>query len=101
MSLSQSKYTLNFSLFILLYFAPLYRHLQATFVYFICNAIWLVATFFLQEIGGAVSIPIPRLYPNGTVDPDAQIFIDPIGLMFVIGFAFLLVIQFFAMLWHR
>ncbi|XP_062375071.1 chitin synthase chs-2-like [Sardina pilchardus] len=74
---------------------------KATFVYFICNTLWLVATFFLQEIGGSVSIQIPKLYANGTLDTDAKIFIDPIGLMFVIGFALLLVIQFFAMLWHR
>ncbi|KAL2083535.1 hypothetical protein ACEWY4_021308 [Coilia grayii] len=74
---------------------------KATFVFFICNALWLVATYFLQEIGGPVSIQIPKLYANGTIDPDGKIFIDPIGLMFVIGFALLLVIQFFAMLWHR
>ncbi|XP_041920942.1 chitin synthase chs-2-like [Alosa sapidissima] len=74
---------------------------KATFVFFICNALWLVATFFLQEIGGSVSIQIPKIYANGTTDPDAKIFIDPIGLMFVIGFALLLSIQFFAMLWHR
>ncbi|XP_062375852.1 chitin synthase chs-2-like [Sardina pilchardus] len=74
---------------------------KATFVYFILNALWIVATFFLQEIGGSVSIKIPKIYANGTRDPDGQIFIDPIGLMFVIGFALLLAIQFLAMLWHR
>ncbi|XP_062391950.1 chitin synthase chs-2-like [Sardina pilchardus] len=74
---------------------------KATFVYFICNALWLVATFFLQEIGGAVSIQIPKIYINGTIDPNGQIFLDPIGLMFVIGFALILLIQFLAMLWHR
>ncbi|XP_041949291.1 chitin synthase chs-1-like [Alosa sapidissima] len=65
---------------------------KATFVYFVCNALWLVATFFLQEIGGAVSIRIPKIYTNGTIDPNGQIFFDPIGLMFVIGFALILLI---------
>ncbi|GAA6106472.1 chitin synthase chs-2-like [Tachysurus ichikawai] len=74
---------------------------KATFVFFICNALWLVATFFLQAIGSAVSIRIPKVFTNGTVDPDGQIFIDPIGLMFLLSFAGLLLIQFLAMLWHR
>ncbi|KAK3522969.1 hypothetical protein QTP86_010300 [Hemibagrus guttatus] len=74
---------------------------KASFVFFICNALWLVATFFLQAIGTAVSITIPKVYSNGSVDPNAKIFIDPIGLMFLLSFASLLIIQFLAMLWHR
>ncbi|XP_053474971.1 chitin synthase-like isoform X1 [Ictalurus furcatus] len=74
---------------------------KATFVFFICNALWLVATFFLQAIGSAVSISIPKVYANGTVDPNGKIYIDPIGLMFLISFAGLLTVQFLAMLWHR
>ncbi|XP_036439405.1 chitin synthase chs-2-like [Colossoma macropomum] len=74
---------------------------KTTFVFFICNALWLVATFFLQAIGSSVSINIPKVLINGTVDKNGRIFIDPIGLMFLIGFATLLVVQFFAMLWHR
>uniref|UniRef100_W5KPB4 chitin synthase n=1 Tax=Astyanax mexicanus TaxID=7994 RepID=W5KPB4_ASTMX len=74
---------------------------KATFVFFICNALWLVATFFMQTLGSTVTIKIPKVFANGTVDPDGKLFIDPIGLMFLIGFATLLAIQFFAMLWHR
>uniref|UniRef100_A0A8B9JIY4 chitin synthase n=1 Tax=Astyanax mexicanus TaxID=7994 RepID=A0A8B9JIY4_ASTMX len=48
-----------------------------------------------------VTIKIPKVFVNGTVDPDGKLFIDPIGLMFLVGFATLLAIQFFAMLWHR
>ncbi|XP_060772855.1 chitin synthase chs-2-like isoform X1 [Neoarius graeffei] len=74
---------------------------KAAFVFFICNLLWIVATFFLQVIGSPVNIPIPKMYPNGTVDPNEKIFIDPIGLMFLLSFASLLVVQFLAMLWHR
>ncbi|KAI5606979.1 hypothetical protein C0J50_12478, partial [Silurus asotus] len=74
---------------------------KATFVFFICNALWLVATFFLQAIGSSVSITIPKVFANGTVDPDGKLYIDPIGLMFLVGFAGLLIVQFLAMLWHR
>uniref|UniRef100_A0A8B9R6P7 chitin synthase n=1 Tax=Astyanax mexicanus TaxID=7994 RepID=A0A8B9R6P7_ASTMX len=74
---------------------------KATFVFFICNALWLVATFFMQTLGSTVTIKIPKVFVNGTVDPDGKLFIDPIGLMFLVGFATLLAIQFFAMLWHR
>ncbi|KAG7462771.1 hypothetical protein MATL_G00188240 [Megalops atlanticus] len=73
---------------------------KATFVFFICNALWLVATFFLQAIGSVVTIPIPKTAPNGTTVP-GNFEVDPIGLMFLLGFALLLAIQFIAMLWHR
>ncbi|KAL7841832.1 hypothetical protein SRHO_G00255230 [Serrasalmus rhombeus] len=78
-------------------FAVYYRQ---TFVFYICNALWLVATFFLQAIGASVSIQVPKIFVNGTVDKNSRVYIDPIGLMFLTGFAGLLVIQFFAMLWH-
>ncbi|KAF5890118.1 chitin synthase chs-2-like, partial [Clarias magur] len=74
---------------------------KATFVFFICNALWLVATFFLQSMGTTVSITIPKVYTNGTIAPNANLFIDPIGLMFLLSFACLLFVQFIAMLWHR
>ncbi|XP_035255581.1 chitin synthase chs-2-like [Anguilla anguilla] len=74
---------------------------KAAFVIFICNALWLVVTFFLQEIGAAVSIEIPKTLPNGTIVPRDKIYIDPIGFMFLLSFASLLVIQFFGMIWHR
>ncbi|XP_017207547.2 chitin synthase chs-1 [Danio rerio] len=74
---------------------------KVTFVYFFCNALWLVATFFLQAIGGAVTIKIPKIYPNGTRSPTETLSLDPIALMFLLGFAALLIIQFIAMLYHR
>ncbi|XP_065134934.2 chitin synthase chs-2-like [Paramisgurnus dabryanus] len=74
---------------------------KVTFVFFFCNALWLVATFFLQAIGDTVSIRIPKVYPNGTYSQTETFFLDPIGLMFLLSFAILLLMQFFAMLYHR
>nr|XP_055030531.1 chitin synthase chs-2-like [Misgurnus anguillicaudatus] len=74
---------------------------KVTFAYFFCNALWLVATFVLQTIGSAVSIKIPKIYPNGTQSNTEVLFIDPIALMFLLGFAALLILQFFAMIYHR
>uniref|UniRef100_A0A672P6N0 chitin synthase n=1 Tax=Sinocyclocheilus grahami TaxID=75366 RepID=A0A672P6N0_SINGR len=74
---------------------------KVTFAFFFCNALWLVATFFLQAIGDFVSIKIPKVYPNGTYDPTEVFSIDPIALMFLLTFASLLLVQFAAMLYHR
>uniref|UniRef100_A0A8C9RS57 chitin synthase n=1 Tax=Scleropages formosus TaxID=113540 RepID=A0A8C9RS57_SCLFO len=74
---------------------------NVTIVFFMFNALWLGATFFLQAIGQSVSIPIPKLKTEGHVEPGQYIYIDPIQLMFLLGFSFLLLIQFVAMLWHR
>ncbi|KAI1883868.1 hypothetical protein AGOR_G00236460 [Albula goreensis] len=74
---------------------------RVAFVFFICNALWLVATFFLQAIGTSVSIQIPKIYINGSIMEGENIFIDPIGLMFLLGFFSLLLVQFAAMLYHR
>ncbi|XP_063051997.1 chitin synthase chs-2 [Engraulis encrasicolus] len=74
---------------------------KVTFIYFFSNALWLVATFFLQFIGEAVTIKIPKVYPNGTVDPFKTYSLDPVGLMFLLSFAALLVVQFAAMIYHR
>uniref|UniRef100_A0A674BRU7 chitin synthase n=1 Tax=Salmo trutta TaxID=8032 RepID=A0A674BRU7_SALTR len=73
---------------------------KATFIFFICNAMWLVATFTLQAIGSSVTIRIPKSNLNLTQTRE-YLFIDPIGLMFLLGFASLLLIQFFAMFYHR
>ncbi|XP_058874904.1 chitin synthase chs-2-like [Acipenser ruthenus] len=73
---------------------------KATFLYFIVNVLWVVATFFLQAIGEAISIKIPKVYPNGTVS-DEYLNVEPIGLMFLLTFAVLLIVQFLAMLYHR
>ncbi|XP_048863659.1 chitin synthase chs-2-like [Brienomyrus brachyistius] len=74
---------------------------KATFVYFFCNALCLAATFFLQEIGLAVNIKLPKTNSTGFLVPDKYIYVDPTGLMFLLSFASLIVIQFLAMLWHR
>uniref|UniRef100_A0A671Q0L6 chitin synthase n=1 Tax=Sinocyclocheilus anshuiensis TaxID=1608454 RepID=A0A671Q0L6_9TELE len=74
---------------------------KVTFAFFFCNALWLVATFFLQAIGDLVSIKIPKIYPNGTYDPTEVFSLDPIALMFLLSFTVLLLMQFVAMLYHR
>ncbi|TDH03746.1 hypothetical protein EPR50_G00145040 [Perca flavescens] len=72
---------------------------KINFAYFMMNALWLVATFTLQ-ISGTVSIKIPiidfYLKPTGK---DIQI--DPIGFMFILGFAAMVGIQFLTMFYHR
>lgn len=73
---------------------------KATFLYFICNALWLVATFCLQLIGANIYIKIPKLHMNGSISGD-KIDLDPIAIMFLLGFALLLVMQFLCMLYHR
>ncbi|KAI7802330.1 hypothetical protein IRJ41_006855 [Triplophysa rosa] len=74
---------------------------KVAFVFFFCNALWLVATFFLQAIGDYISIKIPKVYPNGTHSTTETFSLDPIALMFLLSFALLLIMQFFAMLYHR
>ncbi|XP_056622006.1 chitin synthase chs-1-like [Triplophysa dalaica] len=74
---------------------------RMTFAFFFCNALWLVTTFILQTIGDTVSIKIPKVYPNGTHSTTESFSLDPIALMFLLGFTLLLLIQFFAMLYHR
>lgn len=75
--------------------------MQAVFLYFIINVLWVVATFFLQAIGGDVlSIEIPKYFPNNTLAPDPMR-VEPLSLMFLLSFAILLIVQFLAMLYHR
>ncbi|XP_036403039.1 chitin synthase 1 [Megalops cyprinoides] len=73
---------------------------KATFLYFILNVLWVVATFFLQAIGDTISIKIPKYYPNGTKS-DETMNVEPLSLMFLLSFAVLLLVQFLAMLYHR
>uniref|UniRef100_A0A8C9XL95 chitin synthase n=1 Tax=Sander lucioperca TaxID=283035 RepID=A0A8C9XL95_SANLU len=72
---------------------------KVNFAYFMLNALWLVATFTLQ-LSAAVSITIPildfNLKPTGK-----NIQIDPIGFMFILGFATMVGIQFLTMFYHR
>ncbi|KAM9480691.1 chitin synthase chs-2 [Clarias gariepinus] len=74
---------------------------KVAFVYFICNGLWLMATLFLQTIGSAVTLSIPKIYPNGTAAKGEIFSVDPISLMFLLSFALLLFMQFFGMLYHR
>ncbi|XP_065106046.1 chitin synthase 1 [Paramisgurnus dabryanus] len=74
---------------------------KAVFLYFIINVLWVVATFFLQAIGGDIlSIKIPKYFPNGTLS-DEPMKVEPLSLMFLLSFAILLIVQFLAMLYHR
>ncbi|KAL0983718.1 hypothetical protein UPYG_G00131770 [Umbra pygmaea] len=73
---------------------------QMTFIYFICNAFWLVATFTVQAIGNPVTIPIPKENFNLT-QTYQELHIEPIGLMFLFGFTLVMLIQFVGMLYHR
>ncbi|KAJ7987415.1 hypothetical protein DPEC_G00326250 [Dallia pectoralis] len=60
----------------------------------------MVATFTLQLIGSSVTIKIPKYNINLT-QTNGYIFIDPIGLMFLLGFTSLLLVQFLGMFYHR
>ncbi|XP_053568219.1 chitin synthase chs-2-like [Bombina bombina] len=74
---------------------------KVTFLFFLMNLLWIVATFFLQLIGSSISIVIPKVYPNGTVSTTEKLYVEPIGFMFLISFAILLLLQFGALLYHR
>ncbi|XP_064173371.1 chitin synthase 1 [Anguilla rostrata] len=73
---------------------------KATFLYFIVNVLWVVATFFLQAIGDTISIKFPKFYPNGQKSNETMN-VEPLSLMFLLSFAVLLIVQFLAMLYHR
>ncbi|XP_043931790.1 chitin synthase chs-2-like [Protopterus annectens] len=74
---------------------------KVSFFFFLMNALWIVATFFLQVIGTPLSVQIPRVYLNGTVSYKDPLYVEPLGFMFLVTFALLLVIQFFALLYNR
>ncbi|KAG5855060.1 hypothetical protein ANANG_G00044900 [Anguilla anguilla] len=73
---------------------------KATFLYFILNVLWVVATFFLQAIGDTISLKLPKYFPNGT-KANETMNVEPLSLMFLLSFALLLIVQFLAMLYHR
>ncbi|XP_045915056.1 chitin synthase chs-2-like [Micropterus dolomieu] len=73
---------------------------KITFVFFICNAFWLTATVVLQLLGSTVFIQVPKIDINLQYTGQ-YIYIDPLGFMFILSFALLVIIQFFAMLYHR
>ncbi|XP_041418720.1 chitin synthase chs-2 [Xenopus laevis] len=74
---------------------------KVTFVFFMINLLWIVATFFLQLIGSSISIRIPKVYNNGTISTTEFFMVEPIGLMFLLSFAFLLILQFMGLMYHR
>ncbi|XP_075719841.1 chitin synthase chs-2-like [Rhinoderma darwinii] len=74
---------------------------KVTFIIFMINLLWIVATFFLQIIGSTVHIALPKVYINGTYSESEKLYMDPIGLMFLLSFALLLISQFVALLYHR
>ncbi|XP_044028475.1 chitin synthase chs-1-like [Siniperca chuatsi] len=73
---------------------------KISFVYFIFNALWLVATFTLQLLESTVFIQVPKVDSNLQYTGQ-YIYIDPLGFMFILSFALLVLIQFLAMLYHR
>ncbi|XP_069372207.1 chitin synthase chs-1-like [Paralichthys olivaceus] len=73
---------------------------KMSFIYFLCNAFWLLATFTLQFSESHIFISVPKLDSNMQFTGE-YLYIDPLGFMFILSFALLVVIQFFAMLYHR
>ena len=67
---------------------------NVAFAFFMINAFWMIIIFMLQSVKDKVSIPIPR--PDQDPLP-----IEPLGLVFLVFFAFILILQFGAMLRHR
>ncbi|XP_051245642.1 chitin synthase chs-2-like isoform X2 [Dicentrarchus labrax] len=73
---------------------------KITFIYFICNAFWLIATFVLQLLEWSVLIQVPKVDINLQFTGE-YMYIDPLGFMFILAFALLVLIQFIAMVYHR
>ncbi|XP_078503969.1 chitin synthase chs-2-like [Lissotriton helveticus] len=74
---------------------------KTTFIYFMMNLLWIGATFFLQLIGPSIHIKLPKMYSNGTISTTEHLSVEPIGFMFLLSFAALLLLQFLALLYHR
>uniref|UniRef100_A0A3Q1B2A6 chitin synthase n=1 Tax=Amphiprion ocellaris TaxID=80972 RepID=A0A3Q1B2A6_AMPOC len=73
---------------------------KINFAFFIVNAFWLAATFTLQVFNETFAIKIPAVNielkrTGGTIN------IDPIGIMFIAGFALSVFLQFIGMFYHR
>lgn len=77
-----------------------FPHVQMTFIYFICNAMWLIVTFTLQLFQVDIFIKVPKVDINLQFTGQ-YMYIDPLGFMFILAFALLVFIQFLAMLYHR
>ncbi|XP_075305454.1 chitin synthase chs-2-like [Odontesthes bonariensis] len=72
---------------------------KITFSFFFVNALWLVSAFIF-EVFETFSIPIEKydLSLNGTGE---NIQIEPLGFMFILGFAVSVFLQFVGMFYHR
>uniref|UniRef100_A0A3Q3KAL0 chitin synthase n=1 Tax=Monopterus albus TaxID=43700 RepID=A0A3Q3KAL0_MONAL len=73
---------------------------KINFAFFMLNAMWLMATFTLQHFSTVFAIKFPEVDLN-LHQTGNYIQVEPIGFMFILGFATSAVIQFFAMLFHR
>ncbi|KAF0297190.1 Chitin synthase chs-2 [Amphibalanus amphitrite] len=83
---------------------------QSVFIFFMCNALYCLIVFLLQlnKDNLHVNWPLGVKYNITLIEETGQVLInkeylqmEPIGLVFVFFFALILVIQFFAMLFHR
>ncbi|XP_024153983.2 chitin synthase chs-2-like [Oryzias melastigma] len=72
---------------------------KITFCFFFLNALWLVSTFVFQVFEVfKISVKIVDLSLEET---GGVIEIDPVGLMFILGFALSVLLQFVGMFYHR
>lgn len=73
---------------------------QVNFAFFMFNALWLVATLTLQLNSDtfAIKLPVVTLPYNKTTQ---DVKVEPISFMFILAFAFTVVIQFLTMICHR
>nr|XP_032801468.1 chitin synthase-like [Petromyzon marinus] len=72
---------------------------KVTFIYFMINAVWLVATIALQLVGTQLFISFPKL--GGSASEVVRLSVPPLSFMFLVTFATMLLIQFIAMIYHR
>lgn len=72
---------------------------KINFSFFFLNALWIVAAFLFQVFEVfQIKIPIVDLNLEKT---GGNIQIEPMGLMFILGFALSVVLQFIGMFYHR
>ncbi|XP_064602765.1 chitin synthase chs-2-like isoform X2 [Liolophura sinensis] len=67
---------------------------NVSFAFFMLNGLWLVIMIALQEVKSFVNITI-------VIDKNEVLRMEPLGLLFLVIFAIILILQFGAMLMHR
>ncbi|XP_012941255.1 chitin synthase chs-2 [Aplysia californica] len=67
---------------------------NVAFAFFMMNAFWMVIIFMLTRVKDRISLKIPK-FGGG------ELSVEPLGLIFLSVFAFILLLQFAAMLRHR